>query len=256
MELVIRRPWHLTLLPMHWHILFCKTAWRHWDCAVNCMRVSDCPLNSLTSDQNCFGVGSWRFEDGVLDFKCSVLSCSHVKCSSEVVNPSVWFFGLSGIWRAWDCFLAWCSGRIGNVLACAGWNLTPTPAICSRTTSSQATIYRHCSSHSTVTLAYPNLTLCPTGYSGWRCRWLCHPVPMLAVSPGSELPPCCSLLQSASLRARASCTLSSSLPVLTLFSPLPISDPTQLSLCPYRQLLLTPVLNLALNFSFWTHPSS
>lgn len=146
MELVIRRPWHLTLLPMHWHILFCKTAWRHWDCAVNCMRVSDCPLNSLTSDQNCFGVGSWRFEDGVLDFKCSVLSCSHVKCSSEVVNPSVWFFGLSGIWRAWDCFLAWCCGRIGNVLACAAWNLTPTLAIRSRTTSSQATIYRHYSS--------------------------------------------------------------------------------------------------------------
>lgn len=149
-----------------------------------------------------------------------------------------------------ELFLPWWSDRIGNVWARAGWKCSPTP----RTTSSQATIYTHCTSHSTEALACANLTLCPAAHSGWRCRWLCHPVPVQAVSPGSVLPLCSSLLQSASHGARASCTLWSSLPVLTPFSSFPISDPTQLTLCPYRWLLLTWVLNLALNFSFWTHP--
>lgn len=81
-------------------------------------------------------------------------------------------------------FLPWCSDRIVNVLARAGWKCTPAP----RSTSSQATIYTHCTSHSTEALACPNLPLWPAAHSGWRCRWLCHPVPVQAVSPGSVLP--------------------------------------------------------------------
>lgn len=154
------------------------------------------------------------------------------------------FWNMKGV----GLFLPGCSDRIGNVLAHADWKCTPTP----RSTSSRAIIYTHCTSHSTEALACPNLT--PAAHSGWRCRWLCHPVPVQAVSPGSVLPLCCPLLQPAPHGARACCTLWSFLPVLTLFSPFPISDPTQLSLCPYRWLLLTWVLNLALNFSFWTHP--
>lgn len=55
------------------------------------MSVWDCLLNSQTSVQNCFDVGSCRFEDSVLDFKCSVLSCSHVKCFSENLFDSLYF---------------------------------------------------------------------------------------------------------------------------------------------------------------------
>lgn len=75
-------------------------------------------------------------------------------------------------------FLPWCSDRILNVLSCDGWKCTLTPAIASRITSSQATVYTHCTSHSTVALACPYLTLCPATHSGWRRSWLCHPVPM------------------------------------------------------------------------------
>lgn len=164
--------------------------------------------------------------------------------------PSVWFLVLSGIWRTWDCsylgalreFWMFWLVLVGNVpqLQQLVPELHP---------SSQATIYTDCTSYSTVPLACPNLTLS----SSLRLKvQLAVPPWAPAMSLGSVLPLCCSLLQSASHGARAfgaHCQF-----WLWQFSPFPISDPTQLSLCPYRWLLLTPVLNLALNFFFWTHP--
>lgn len=213
------------------------------------VRVLDCPLNFLTSDQNCFGVGFCRFEDSVLDFKCSVLSCSHVKCSSEVVNPSVWLFVPSGILRTWNC------SYLGNLIALGMFWLVLVGNVAQLP---ELHPVRQQSAHTALS----------TVQRLWHVRTSpCAPQPTLAEGAGgcATLCPCrqCPLAQcclsappcfSLSHGARASCTLWSSLPVLTLFSSFPISDPTQLSLCPYRWLLLTWILNLALNFSFWTHP--
>lgn len=150
------------------------------------MTVSDYPFCSLGSDQNCFGAGACRLEDEVLDFKCLVL-CSHIKCSSEAVTASVWFFVLSGIWRKNLGLYLLCLVRIWNVWASAGCKCTPNPAVNSRTTSSQAVIYRCCTSHSTLSLAYPNLTLCLALLSGQGCRWLSHAVHMPALLAGGPL---------------------------------------------------------------------
>lgn len=108
--------------------------------------------------------------------------------------------GTFWIMKDMGLFLPRCSERILNVLAGGGWKCDSTPAIGSRTTSSQARTYTHCTSYSTVALACPNLTLS----SSLRLKvQLAVPPSAPAVSLGSVLPLCCSLLQSASQGARA-----------------------------------------------------
>ena len=129
--------------------------------------------------------------------------------------------------------LPWCPVRIGNVWASAGWKCTPNPAVNSRTTSSQAIIYRCCTSCSTVALVYPNLALCLAVLPGRRRRWLSHPVHMLTLllavvpwlSPASLL-----LLASLCLRGRHSQLHPSKLTASfgSLFSFSYLSDPTNL----------------------------